>query len=182
MWSAVHRLACGRPIGIPRPQTLQVRARIDPAPELRHLADLQAGVLTLEQAGAYGLGRSPVRRLIDTGQWQRLSGGLFLTARGEPPWLALAWGGVLLGGDSARLGGAAAGHLQQERPGVRGRSVGGPPRLGVEDVLLDLGLEATEAEVIGLVTKAVQLAWQVGRFWRCAAGPEFPLAACVAGR
>jgi very-short-patch-repair endonuclease len=45
----------------------------------------------------------------------------------------------------------------RERPGVRsGRSVGEPPRLTLEDTVLDLTRHASESEVIDLVTRAVQ--------------------------
>jgi hypothetical protein len=94
---------------------------------------------------------------------------------------------VLLGGDHARLAGRAAGHLQglveqppdeirvlvpygcgvplvsgpwsfrRERPGVRGGSVGSPPRTKVDDTVLDLLAEASSArQVEGWVTTAVQ--------------------------
>jgi very-short-patch-repair endonuclease len=47
--------------------------------------------------------------------------------------------------------------FKRERPGVRpARTVGSPPRLGVEDTLLDLLAEASHEEVVHLVTAAVQ--------------------------
>lgn len=93
--------------------------------------------------------------------------GLFLT-RPTPEWLSYAWAGVLLGGDAARLGGLAAAHLhgieadppahvlvlvdadvrrrdrdrwrfRRQLPGRSCRPARGePPRVCVEDAVLDL--------------------------------------------
>lgn len=163
-----------------------MQTRINPSPQLLRLASLQAGVLSIEQAAGHGLGRHPVARLIDAGQWRRLDRGIVYVRDEDPPWLASAWAGVLLGGDQARIGGAGAGHLhgllakapevvpvlvrhetvlrsrppwefQRERAGVRsGRTVGGPPRLTMEDTVLDLCQEAGVERVVHLVTQAVQ--------------------------
>ena len=89
--------------------------------------------------------------------------GVYLTANGAASWRALAWAGVLIGGDDSRLGGTAAGFLhgltaiqpdpllvliphasrvqsrdhwvfQRERARARTlRAIGNPPRLLVED-------------------------------------------------
>jgi Transcriptional regulator, AbiEi antitoxin len=150
------------------------------------LARLQAGVLSLEQCSAYGLSRHSIDRLLQEGHVQRLERGLMLLGFDRPSWLALAWGGVLLGGTGARLGGLAAAYLhglgsgepadilvhvphgspvrrgttrwtfQQERPGSRRRSVGSPPRLGVEDTVLDLSAAANAGDVVDVLTRAVQ--------------------------
>ncbi|QDP95145.1 hypothetical protein FOE78_03745 [Microlunatus elymi] len=143
-------------------------SRIDPSPELRRLAELQAGVVTREQAVGLGFGVRGQRRMVDQGHWQRLSPGILLTHGLSADWLALAWAGVLRGGDTARLSGLSAAYLhrlideppdrfvilipgeqrrqseppwtfRRERPGVRrARSVGGPPRTTIEDTVLDL--------------------------------------------
>jgi hypothetical protein len=127
-----------------------------------------------------------IARLIRSGIWQRLGNGLYLTHPIEPSWEALAWGGILLGGARARLGPEASGYWHRliprapdpldilipadrlilsrdhwrflrERPGARhGRSFGSPPRLSVEDTVLDLANARAAAEVVGLVTTAVQ--------------------------
>lgn len=78
---------------------------------LETLAAAQGGVLTSEQCGAFGLSRWAVDRFVRQGVWQRLASGIYLTHNATPPWLALAWGGVLAGGDHALLAGFAAGHL-----------------------------------------------------------------------
>src|SRR4051812_43889206 len=80
------------------------------------LADQQAGVLTREQVVGSGVSRAVVARLLRQGPWSLLARGVFWTRGGNPPWVALAWGGVLLGGDQARLGLAASGHLWALRP------------------------------------------------------------------
>jgi hypothetical protein len=43
----------------------------------------------------------------------QLARGLFLTVPLGPSWDSLAWGGVLLGGQSARLGPESSGYLYQ---------------------------------------------------------------------
>lgn len=159
--------------------------RQSPSAELLQLAALQAGVLSTEQVAAFGLARTPVVRLLaGENGWQRMATGLYLLASGEPSWEAKAWGGVLLGGDRARLGGAAAGYLWglrsepaeivvlvphdrprrarqswrfvREHAGLRGPSQGSPPRIGIDDVVFDLCAELDEQEVIAMVTTAVQ--------------------------
>lgn len=143
-------------------------------------------MLSREQVLGAGLTRAVLERLLRDGPWQPLARGLCWTRGGEPPWMALAWGGVLLGGDRARLGPQSSAHLwllhpeppplvdvlvpyargcsvggpwwfQRERPGVRSpRTVGAPPRLTAADTVLDAVAPATDGEVVALVTRAVQ--------------------------
>ncbi|GAA1830680.1 type IV toxin-antitoxin system AbiEi family antitoxin domain-containing protein [Microlunatus capsulatus] len=159
--------------------------RQDPSSRLLTLAAGQAGVLLSEQVQDE-LGRPALRRLVDQGRWRRLDRSVYFTAAGEPPWLAWAWAGVLLGGPGSRLGGTAAAHLHgllpeppqrirvlvpahlvlrsrepwqfsRERPGVRSHRAGGsPPRTSVPDTVLDLCDRASAAGAIGWVTAAVQ--------------------------
>ncbi len=141
-----------------------------PVPEqLRQLAQLQAGVVAREQVLGLGFGEAGIARMIREQVWVRLSRGIYLTGPTEPSWTALAWSGVLIGGDAARIGGSAAAHLhgllpeppatieiwvpaagsaprvsgpwtfRRERPGARlASTVGSPPRLTIEDTVLDL--------------------------------------------
>lgn len=163
-----------------------MRPRIDPSPALLELATLQAGVLTTAQAAQLGLGRHSITRLVDGRRWRRLDPGIYYVREQPPPWEALAWAGVLLGGDRARIGGAGAGYLhgllevapdrvpvlipqsrilvsrgpwdfRRERPGARSAATfGSPPRVGTEDTVLDLCERAGPEEVVHLITKAVQ--------------------------
>jgi very-short-patch-repair endonuclease len=135
---------------------------------LLELAAAQDGVVSRTQATRLGFGRYPQQRMVQVSAWQRLAPGIFLTHNATPPWGALAWAGVLLAGDGARLGGLAAayGHrltdeppqqidllhphgsrlkswgllcFHQERDGVRPRTtVGSPPRTTIDDTVLDL--------------------------------------------
>lgn len=162
-----------------------MRARVEVPAALRRLAECQAGVLSREQVLGHGLSSDVTSRLVRSEVWQRLANGIYLTHPLPPPWEALAWGGILLGGPRARLGPEASGHLHgfasnapdpldvltpadtlitsrdhwhfvRERPGVRsGRVFGSPPRLGVEDTVLDLADRRAEGQVVGLVTRAV---------------------------
>lgn len=158
--------------------------RQEPGIELLARADRQDGVLTTAQVSASGLSSQALQRLERTGRWRRLDRGVYWTSAGEPTWPAWARAGVLLGGEGARLGGTAAGHLhglvgtaptritvlvpswavtrsrvkwqfRREGDGVRGPSVGALPRISVEDTVLDLCGTASPARVVGLVTDAV---------------------------
>jgi putative AbiEi antitoxin of type IV toxin-antitoxin system len=160
-------------------------ARATPSPGLRRLAELQAGIVSREQAIGHGLSSKSVGRLVREEHWQRVAAGIYLTAPGPPDWTALAWAGVLLGGDRAGIGGAAAGYLhgiidsppatipiliphdvrrQDQPPWVfsRRRSDdrlhfrGSPPRSGVEDTVLDLCDAASADRVVTWLTAAVQ--------------------------
>ncbi len=157
---------------------------VDPPPRLLRLATAQAGMLTTGQAAELGLGRHSLARLVRTGRWRRAGPSLIFVHALDPPWTALAWGGVLLGGPAARIGGEAAAYLhrlcdeppdqfvimvpherqlaarppwtfRRERPGIRSaRSPGDPPRLTVEDTVLDLCTD--RRATVHWVTTAVQ--------------------------
>lgn len=184
--SVIHRSPNGPVDSRRRPQCAGVHARIDPSPDLLRLATQQSGVVSAEQALGHGLSRASLKRLVDQGAWQRLTRGVFHLGVGEPTWTAQAWAGSLVGGDSSRVGFAAAGHLwgivleppstitvlvphesvlreqppwvfRRERPGVRlTRSPGGPPRTTLEDTVVDLASEATPRELVEVVTSAIQ--------------------------
>lgn len=157
-----------------------------PVPDtLQRLAASQEGVVTFEQAAAHGLTATVLNRLCSDEHWQRLGRGVFLTTPGEPTWAALAWAGVLVAGDRARLGPAASAYLWQlaamappvvdvlvpypasctvrgpwtfhrEQPGQRSaRTVGAPARLTAVDTVLDVAAGGTPGEVVDLVTRAV---------------------------
>lgn len=142
-------------------------------------------MVTTAQAAASGLGRHSVSRLVDTGAWQRLAQGLYLTRRGRPSWQSWAWGGVLLGGTGAMLGDRAAAYVhglvdaspqmivvwlvmpagrdhrppwrfRRHREGARRAGAGRVPIISVEDTVLDLCAGANVPEVVSLVTRAVQ--------------------------
>jgi hypothetical protein len=75
--------------------------------------------VTREQALGHGLSRHSIGRLVESGAWRLLARGLFLTVPLEPSWDSLAWAGVLLGGQFARLGPESSGflhHLLPEAP------------------------------------------------------------------
>lgn len=160
--------------------------RIDPGPELLALAAAQAGVVSAPQAEDLGLGRHSRQRLLRSGQWQRLAGSVYQVHPSPLGWPGEAWAGILLGGAGARLGGLSAAYLHglttevpttvqvlvpltsrardrppwyftRERPGCRDRrSPGSPPRLTLEDTVLDLCEGVEPREVVHWVTQAVQ--------------------------
>lgn len=88
-----------------------MKKRIEPSTVLRDLAAAQSGVVTLRQANECGLSRHCVARLVEEGHWRRLDRSVLHLNWQEPPWRALAWAGVLVGGPAARIGGEAAAHL-----------------------------------------------------------------------
>ena len=158
-------------------------------PDLARLAAHQDRAVTREQALALGLARHAVTRLVEEGFWCALARGVYCVEP-RPDWRTWAWAGVLIGGDRARLGGAAAGYLHgiverppesimvlipasggrpriagpwqfvRERSGVRSPGTrGSPPRVGVEDAVLDLAddTDSSLAEIITCAGNAVQL-------------------------
>ena len=173
-------------IAADRPDAHDMHSRRVIPPALIRLATCQSGVLTREQVRGHNLSQAVINRLIGSGSWQRLCPGLYLTHSTEPSWDTLAWAGTLLGGPRSRLGPEASAYLHglvadpphpvdilvpadklvqardawrfvRERPAARnGRSIGAPPRLPVEDTVLDLATSRPAAEVVGLVTQAVQ--------------------------
>ncbi|WP_158548206.1 type IV toxin-antitoxin system AbiEi family antitoxin domain-containing protein [Desertihabitans brevis] len=158
--------------------------RVDPSSGLLALAELQEGVVSLEQAHGHGLGRNSIARLVREGRWSTVGRGIYHTAPGRPGWRGLAWAGVLVGGDDSRVGGSAAAHLhgltdhppavvdiwvprklrdgdpwrfRRETSDVHSpRSVGGPPCLTVEDTVLDLAAELDEGPLVALLLTTVQ--------------------------
>jgi len=168
------------------PQALVVRARRELPLALTEIAEAQAGVISREQVHLLGLSDEVTKRLLRDGRWRPIASGIYHTVPSQPTWQGLAWAGILIGGEAARLGPQASGFLHnlideaprpidvlipigrsarvggewrfsRERPGARSpRSVKAPPRLTVEDTVLDLSTEAGRADLIALVTKAVQ--------------------------
>lgn len=153
-------------------------------PSWERLAAAQSGVLARRQLLTLGLSDEAVEARLRRGQWVRLHPGIYLTFTGPVPALAQAWGAVLAAGDRAVLGGrtalwlwgvlnvpetvvtvcvpgdrrvvAPAGVQVRRRrrlddlahPAVR------PPRLRVEEAVLDVTAEGTEGEVVDLVLRA----------------------------
>jgi hypothetical protein len=68
-------------------------------------------MVTSSQAAVLGLGRHSLARLVRCGRRRRVGPSVIFGHDTEPPWTALAWAGVLLGGPEARVGGRAAAYL-----------------------------------------------------------------------
>ncbi|SDD68727.1 type IV toxin-antitoxin system AbiEi family antitoxin domain-containing protein [Auraticoccus monumenti] len=159
--------------------------RVEPSPPLLQLAALQDGVLSLEQALGHGLGRNSVQRLVGEGRWHRLAPGVLMTTAPPAGFATLCWAGVLLSGDGARIGGAAAAHLhglldqppeqvdvwsqqqvriartvwrfRRDQPGTHGRrATAAPPRLSIEDTVIDHANGLSRDDVPAVVLAAVQ--------------------------
>jgi len=143
-------------------------------------------VVTRLQAQECGLSRHVIERLRRSGGWQLLSSGIYFTRPSEPPWMANAWAGVLIGGSGSALAKRSAAVLhglvdgeplpihvlvphrkrltdhawvrfQRQRDHVRMPTTAVlPARTRLEDTVLDLCAGGQPAEVIAWITKAVQ--------------------------
>ncbi|NLH71110.1 MAG: hypothetical protein GX454_13210 [Brooklawnia sp.] len=149
---------------------------------VRATAAEQARVISFEQAKALGLSVTQLRRYLDEGHWTRLARGIYLVGPTPPDWYSLLWAGALSAGPAAAVAGLAAARLwelttQEQMPisivlphSARARAdsswweftrrrssfriVGNPPRLSLEQTVLDLcGLEP--AQSAHWVTQAV---------------------------
>lgn len=87
-----------------------MRPRRDPSDELLALAAAQAYTLSRRQCLQHGLTDHILERLLST-QWSVITPGVYAVHRIPINWEARAWTGVLLGGETARLGGLAAAHV-----------------------------------------------------------------------
>jgi very-short-patch-repair endonuclease len=70
---------------------------------LSELLDVQQGVVTRGQAISAGLSRHAIAARVETGRWQRLHRGVFVTFSGPIPRTSQLWGAVLRAGDDAVL-------------------------------------------------------------------------------
>lgn len=144
--------------------------------EMWELATAQKGMLAHRQVEGFGLSRNVIQRHLEDRMFFQVARGLY-SLTPEPEWPGLAWGGVLLGGDGATLGGEAAGWLhglnrQPETIDVmvnsrmipRGPWVfhqkaaeghGEPRRTSIEDTALHLSESGGTDEVISILTRAV---------------------------
>lgn len=93
------------------PHTTSVYPRQSVPASITRVALFQAGVVSAPQAEQAGLTRHVIARLIETGRWTRMARGYYYIDPGSPPWASLAFAGTLAGGDTARLGPYASGHV-----------------------------------------------------------------------
>lgn len=168
-------LGCGAVVAI---KTGPMHTRVDFPDHLGALAASQAWVVTSDQLSELSLGT--LRRLRK--DWRHLSRGVWCLR--EPTWESVAWAGLLRGGESAVLGGAAAAHTDgllprapaticvwvpphasvsgmewgpwvvKFRRGER-RAWGHPPRTRPEDTVLDSTRELDADSVIALAARAL---------------------------
>ncbi|MFZ0529463.1 MAG: type IV toxin-antitoxin system AbiEi family antitoxin domain-containing protein [Propionicimonas sp.] len=144
--------------------------------DLLLLARRQAEVVSREQLIGFGVTDRVTHRLVADGRLERITRGVYATAAGG--WTQQAWAGVLIGGPSAVLGGAAAAHLHglvREPPtpivvhtaNWRPRDhrwrlvqsprlgVGEPPRTRVAQTVIDLAAELEADDIVSVVAEAV---------------------------
>lgn len=141
----------------------------------------QAGVFTRQQALAAGVTKSVLDRMTREERWFSVAHGLWSTTP-ELDWSAKAWGGVLLGGRTALIGGQAAAHLWgaaeapetvevwcpthrrhastgiwRFRRGLRHRDgEDEPARVSLAQAVLEMCMEASVDDVVGHVSRAVK--------------------------
>jgi hypothetical protein len=153
--------------------------------QLAAIAARQHGVVTMRQANHCGLSRKAVAHRLETGWWQQLERGVYLTTNGEPSWRARAVAALLLVGRGAVLTLVGAAHLhglEETTPGfvvvgvppdrrVRSRElirvrqrdlprtavVDGITVTSVEDTVLDLAETRALDGAVGLAARAVRL-------------------------
>jgi hypothetical protein len=153
-----------------------VKPRQHLSDDLVTLAERQARTLSREQLRGYGITDRVIHRMSLDGTLERLSLGVYAT--GEGGWRQLAWAGVLLGGQRAVLGGAAAGHLHgllKDPPdqilvfganwrqhGQRWRfsearrvGAGEPPRTRLAQTVVDLAAELDPDAIVSVVAEAI---------------------------
>ena len=153
--------------------------KLSTPPALNDLIAGQSGVFSLRQALDTGASREFIRRMVRDERYHRISEGLYSTFA-EPSWMGWAWGGLLIGGQHATLGGRAAGHLWglwSEAPEIidvwaprpsrradgpwhfhRGTRVGRlePSRLPAARALIDVLSVAEPTDVEGLLLDALR--------------------------
>jgi hypothetical protein len=86
-------------------------ARVPVPEKLIQLAGEHGGVVGVGQAQDHGVSRHVVARLVASGAWRRLAQGVY--ALSPDSWQQRAWAGLLIGGDQAVLGLAAAAKVWQ---------------------------------------------------------------------
>lgn len=157
-----------------------MKARTVPPRSLLIFAGEQCDVVTMRQALEGGMTRDGVRGMVHSGRWVRLSSGVF--SIGPPTWEQWASAGVVIGGPGSAVGGKAAAFLHGMGPqpeiidiwaprgtsykwrasphpwdfhrGTR-KSIGRPPRLTVEETVLELCSAGGADNVNGWLGKAL---------------------------
>lgn len=147
-------------------ETASMHPRTSIPEAVRSVAAEQARVISIEQAKPLGLTTTQLRRYLDEGHWTRLAHGIYLVGPPPPDWFSLLWAGALYAGPAAAVAGLAAARLwgltaHEQTPisiilphSARARAdsawweftrrrssfriVGSPPRLSVEQTVLDL--------------------------------------------
>ncbi len=156
-----------------------MRSRKEPDRQMLEFAERRAGVLSLEQFNTKGYPSGASRRWKRG--WVRLQRGIYCLH--EPTWLSWCWAAILHAGPTSVVGGAAAAHLLGvvvEQPkqilvwhgrssaltrigdattGVTFRRAertgrGEPRRTSIDDTLLDLAAESSEAATVSAITRA----------------------------
>ncbi len=176
--SAIHSASNFLTFSLTLANHLGMYARVAVPRELRDLARQQSNVVTMAQVESFGLTRNIVLRMRETDVFTSLARGLY--ALGPTSWASWAWGGVLLSGTSAVIGGRAAAHLHGlgNEPRVidiwspsrrlnRGPwrfhlglrdACGAPPRLSFEDTLLETASWArNQGELVSTLARGLAI-------------------------
>lgn len=158
------------------PKVMAVIPRMLMPPALLLLAERQARTLSREQLLGHGVSDRVIQRLLRDGRIDRVCQGTYAT--GEGGWMQQAWAGVLIGGPTAVIGGAAAGYLQglvREPPDqvlvhtphwrprdprwrlVRSPRAGSgePPRTRLAQTVVDLAADLNADGIVSVVAEAV---------------------------
>lgn len=156
-----------------------------PLGSMRFQAAEQRDLLTTRQADQFGFGKDARSRMVREGHWQRQANGLYDLAPAHDSLDKRLWQAVLSTGAPSAIGGEAALYLHgldrrvhevvvwvpdDRRPRPRGsalvrrdkigrldRSAGLPPRIRVEDALVDVGQYLGTEKLVGVLADAVRL-------------------------
>jgi hypothetical protein len=156
-----------------------------PSPELRLIALSQSGLITTGQARGTGFGEDALERMVRDGHWRRCASGLYDTAPGPDAVDKRIWSAVLQADWPCAVGGEAALSLhglersvgrvvvwvppdrrprsgsglqvRRDKLGRIDRALGSPPRIRVEDALVDVGQHLDVEALVALLADANRL-------------------------
>lgn len=159
-----------------------MKRKINVPGTLRSLIRRQHGVFTPAQAEEFNVTRAVLNRMVRDGHWHSITRGLWSVTE-HLDWQARVWGGLLLGGEGAVVGGQAAAHLwgaarqpatiriwsprrHKGHPNLRciefglGRRTPAedikPDRLPLAQAVIEMCAKARVDDVVGHVSRAVK--------------------------
>ncbi len=156
-----------------------------PSPELRLIALNQSDLITTGQAASTGFGEDALDRMVRDGHWRRCANGLYDTAPGHGTVEKRIWSAALRADSPCAIGGDAALRLhgldrsvdrvvvwvppdrrprseadlkvRRDKLGRVDRAQGSPPRIRVEEALVDVGQRLAVEALVAVLADANRL-------------------------